>query len=189
MRQSQIWDDITSFDFKALWEDLKSLKNNTYKAEYLESEGTVPEDEIETADKLDYIQIDSLNKATLNFSGHSLETKKLCVTVLTSVITIMLGLYKTELEETLDMIRWVGATVVFIFYVVDCILYWYQDKLREGIIRQENNIRKRHHMDSLEFRRTKGRLFRTIINRSHFIYYALFVAIIVFTTYRIQNMK
>ncbi len=189
MKQSQIRDDIASFDLTGLWEDLKKLKNNTYKAEYLESEGEVPPNEIETADKLDYIQIDSLNKATLNFSGHSLETKKLCVTVLTSVITIMLGFYKTGPKETLNMVRWVGATVVFIFYVVDCFLYWYQDKLREGIIKQENNIRKRHNIDPLKFRQPKGRLFRTIINRSHFIYYALFAAIIAFTTYHIQNMK
>ena len=189
MRHSQIRDDITSFDIKGLWEDLQRLKRDIYRAEYLESEKEVPENEIETADKLDYIQIDSLNKATLNFSRHSLETKKLCVTVLTSVITIMLGFYKMEPKEILNMVRWVGATVVVIFYVVDCFLYWYQDKLREGIIKQENNIRKRHNIYTLEFRRPKGRFFRTMINRSHFIYYALFIAIIAFTTYHIQSMK
>lgn len=184
MNLSQTRDNIASFGFITdFLERRRESREKIYKAEYLEREDIVPEKEIATADKLDYIQIDNLNKATLNFSGHSLETKKLCVTVLTSVITILLGVYKDNPKDALNLIRILGLTVVVIFYIVDCILYWYQDKLRNGIIAQENNIRKRHNIKELEFRPSKKRVKRSMFNGSNFIYLALGVAVFGFTTF------
>ena len=56
------------------------------------------------ADELDKIQIEQLHKATLSFSNNSQENKKLCVTVLTAIYALLVGIYKEETLTYFDII-------------------------------------------------------------------------------------
>lgn len=130
-------------------------------------------------DELNKIQIEQLHKATLNFSDNSLETKKLCVAVLSGVFTIIAGINKDK-----PFCNWVqslalfGMLIPFLFYIVDAILWFYQSKLREKMINEENQIRKRYGIVDRKNDNqmcTFFRIIRALFNGSQTMYYGLIV--------------
>lgn len=107
----------------------------------------------ELEDELNRMQIDQLHNATLNFSNNSLETKKLCVTAEIASVTLWLGLYQSSSIDNLLLIISISSFLIaLLFYVVDIFLYYYQDKLRESMIHEENKIRQRHSLPLRTFR-------------------------------------
>ena len=128
----------------------------------------------EVADALNKIQIEQLHKATLNFSNNSLETKKLCITVEVAVFTLLTGIYKEKpLAELFVILRVFGVIVPTLFYIVDVVLYYYQDRLRTRMILEENEIRKRHQLDERKNSRNKYRVIRSFFNGSQIMYLGL----------------
>lgn len=135
------------------------------------------EEQIKVADELDKIQIDQLHKATLNFSNNSLETKKLCVTAQIAVYTLLAGIYKeSPLSSLVISLELVGFFIPVLFYAVDVVLYFYQDRLRENMNNKINSIRKRHGLKSEPIIRNKKRLWRSFINGSQVLYLGLLIA-------------
>lgn len=128
----------------------------------------------EVADELNKMQIEQLHKATLNFSNNSLETKKLCITVEVAVFTLLTGVYREKpFAELFVILRVFGVIVPTLFYIVDVVLYYYQDRLRANMIREENEIRKRHQLDERKNSRNNYRLFRSLFNGSQIMYLGL----------------
>jgi len=129
-------------------------------------------------DKLDWQTIDQLHNATLQISKQSFEIKKLCVVVLVSVLTLILKLLENQLDLSLFFI---SVIIISIFYFLDCLTYYYQDKLRGLMITTENKIRERYEVELRENKHEgETRLFRTVINLSHSIYLILLMLDIVF---------
>lgn len=134
-------------------------------------------------DSLNLKQIDQLHNATLNFSNNSLETKKLCVTAEIASITLLIGLHeKDKITNLLLLIGISGLIIALLFYIVDVCFYYYQDKLRNAMIKEENKIRERHDIRQREFgRRDKicDRVFRSIFNGSQIMYWILMLVSVV----------
>lgn len=134
--------------------------------------------DIEIYDELNKIQIDQLHKATLNFSDNSLETKKLCVTVESAVLTLLAGIYKNDSIDT-----WIKTATIFciiipiLFYLVDSVLWFYQNRLREKMLIEENEIRARHGLVSrnIEIMSNRKRVFKSLFNGSQIMYLGLVV--------------
>ncbi|MBM6722970.1 hypothetical protein, partial [Pseudoflavonifractor phocaeensis] len=132
-------------------------------------------------DSLNQKQIDQLHNATLNFSNNSLETKKLCVTAEIASVTILMGSHQNSKIDNLYIVLGVSSLMVaLLFYIVDIFFYYYQDKLREAMITEENKIRLRHGLPLRVFVRktimgNKGgcRVFRSIFNGSQIMYWIL----------------
>jgi len=133
-----------------------------------------------TADELDKIQIDQLHKATLNFSNNSLETKKLCVTVQIAVYTLLASIYKENtLSNLLISLEILGILIPILFYSVDVVLYFYQDRLRENMGKRINEIKKRNGLLILPSSKSKPRLLRSFFNGSQIIYLGLILVSII----------
>lgn len=134
-------------------------------------------------DSLNLKQIDQLHNATLNFSNNSLETKKLCVTAEIASITLLIGLHeKDKITNLLLLIGISGLIIALLFYIVDVFFYFYQDKLRTAMIKEENKIRDRHEIGRREFdRRDKmcDRVSRSILNGSQIMYWVLMLVSVV----------
>lgn len=134
------------------------------------------EEQKKIADELDKIQIDQLHKATLNFSNHSLETKKLCVTVQIAVYTLLAGIYKeSPLSNLVIALELLGILIPILFYAVDVVLYYYQDRLRENMNSKMNDIKKRHRLAAQAENRNKKRLLRSFFNGSQILYLGLII--------------
>ena len=137
------------------------------------------EDQRKIEDELSKIQIDQLHRATLNFSNNSLETKKLCVTVETSALTLVELLYKEQpFEDRMAVFMTFGILIPILFYFVDVFLYYYQDKLRAEMTKESNKIRERHEITFSEKKRSP-RLLRSLFNGSQLIYAALILMVII----------
>lgn len=134
-------------------------------------------------DSLNLKQIDQLHNATLNFSNNSLETKKLCVTAEIASITLLIGLHeKDKITNLLLLIGISGLIIALLFYIVDVCFYYYQDKLRNAMIKEENKIRDRHKIEQREFGRQDkmcGRVSRSIFNGSQIMYWILMLVSVV----------
>ena len=126
------------------------------------------------ADELDRVQIDQLHKATLNFSNNSLETKKLCVTVQIAVYTLLASIYKENALSNLRIsLELLGVLIPVLFYFVDVVLYFYQDRLRENISTKINEIKKRNGLPIQSLSQRKPRLLRSFFNGSQILYWGL----------------
>lgn len=134
-------------------------------------------DKIAVEDSLNRMYIEQLHNATLNFSKTSLEIKKLCVTVEITSVTLIVGLYQNDKIDSLySMLSYSTLMIAVLFYFVDIVLYYYQDKLRAMMIDEENKIRLRHGLQIKSFGRDavfKGRVRRSITNCSQIIYWIL----------------
>ena len=132
------------------------------------------------ADELDKIQIDQLHKATLNFSNNSLETKKLCVTVQIAVYTLLAGIYKeSPLSNLVIALELLGILIPVLFYAVDVVLYFYQDRLRENMNKRMDEIKKRNGLPVRSENGSKRRLFRSFFNGSQILYLGLIIVSII----------
>lgn len=136
---------------------------------------------VQIADELDRIQIEQLHRATLNFSSNSLETKKLCVTAEVAVCTLLAGIYKDNLQNFIRVAQLMGVLIPLLFYSVDVVLYFYQDRLRENMMKLENQIRKRHHLQLCCGSSSKAfsRLARSFFNGSQIMYFGLIMMAVV----------
>lgn len=140
------------------------------------NQGTLSEEQKKISDELDKIQIDQLHKATLNFSNNSLETKKLCVTVQIAVYTLLAGIYKdSPLSNLVIALELLGILIPILFYAVDVVLYYYQDRLRENMNNKMNDIKKRHRIVVQPSNRNNKRLLRSFINGSQILYLGLII--------------
>lgn len=143
-----------------------------------EENNSLNHEDILIADELNKIQIEQLHKATLNFSGNSLETKKLCVTVEIAALTSITGIYKNlQLEDLIGIIKIFAFIVPLLFYLVDIVFYFYQNRLREKMIIEENEIRRRHHLSTryLKTGSKFSRLLHSVFNKSQIMYWGLIV--------------
>ena len=164
----------------------------TYKVSVAPSEvnepkgdNTVTSDTGEIEDRLNEIQIEQLHRATLNFSNNSLETKKLCMTVMSAVFTTFVSIYSSFPSDKRWMLKACIIAIPLFFYVVDVVFYFYQDSLREKMIKEENEIRKRHGLELRTFRKKdltnskdltdSKRLGRSLFNKSQIMYGLLLV--------------
>lgn len=138
-------------------------------------------------DSLNLKQIDQLHNATLNFSNNSLETKKLCVTAEIASITLLIGLHeKDKITNLFLLIGISGLIIALLFYIVDVCFYYYQDKLRDTMVKEENKIRCRHSLPVQEFNRQTivgnkicNRVFRSLLNGSQIMYWILMLVSVV----------
>lgn len=143
-------------------------------------------------DSLNRMQIDQLHNATLNFSNNSLETKKLCVTAQIASVTILVGFHaNNKLDNLYGILGASSLLIALLFYIVDIFLYYYQDKLRDAMIKEENKIRLRHGLPLQVFARKQkskktkcilkklnpktNRMVRSILNGSQVMYWILIV--------------
>ncbi len=140
-------------------------------AEYLREESVVETNKDDTADRIAYVQIDNLNKAVLNFSDNSLEIKKMCVTVLVAAITVIVGIFKDDYSKIVIVSMIAIPFIMFLFYIVDAVMYWFQDKLREGIVNKENAIKERHNLEPGKYKNPKARIWRVLFNGSNLVYF------------------
>ena len=131
----------------------------------------------DTKDKLSWDKIHQLHEAVSNFSKQSFDIKKLWITVEVSAITLMMSLKVKDFK----FIVMVSFAVLIFFYLLDSMTYYYQDKLREGIAKEQNAIRKRNSIIEEKVERTNWRFFRSLVNWSHLLYY--FVITILIVTY------
>lgn len=140
------------------------------------NQGTLSEEQKKISDELDKIQIDQLHKATLNFSNNSLETKKLCVTVQIAVYTLLAGIYKdSPLSNLVIALELLGILIPILFYAVDVVLYYYQDRLRENMNNKMNDIKERHRIVVQPSNRNNKRLLHSFINGSQILYLGLII--------------
>lgn len=121
----------------------------------------------EVEDKLSWDKIHQLHEAVSNFSKQSFDIKKLWITVEVSVVTLLFSLKVHDPK----VIVFIMAIVLLFFYLLDCMTYYYQDKLREKMAREQNEIRKRNGIKKEKEERTTWRLLRSLINWSHLLYY------------------
>lgn len=84
-----------------------------------------------------------LHSVVLNFSINSMELKKMCVTTLVAVVTILFAFFKDK-PVTYIMIRntcWGLFAITVLFYLVDVYTYYYQKKLRDIMSDLESQIK------------------------------------------------
>lgn len=130
----------------------------------------------DTQDQLSWDKIRQLHEAVSNFSKQSFDIKKLWITVEVSAITLM----KSLNMEDFKFIVTVSFAILIFFYLLDSMTYYYQDKLREGIAKEQNAIRKRNGVKEEKVERTNWRFLRSLVNWSHLLYYIV-VAILIFS--------
>lgn len=130
----------------------------------------------DTQDQLSWDKIHQLHEAVSNFSKQSFDIKKLWITVEVSAITLM----KTLNVEDIKFIVMVSFAILIFFYLLDSMTYYYQDKLRESIAKEQNSIRRRNGVKEEKVERTNWRFLRSLVNWSHLLYYIV-VAILIFS--------
>ena len=134
------------------------------------SKGNVPDQSIQ--DELDKLVVEQLHKATLNFSAESQETKKLCVTLVAAIFTLLAAFSKTVLRNLEINSIWIAllcASIPLLFWVVDTVTYYYQKKLRYQMQDKLNAIRKRYAIP-IENNEKKASVFRSFFNSSNLMY-------------------
>ena len=129
----------------------------------------------DTKDKLSWDKINQLHEAVSNFSKQSFDIKKLWITVEVSAITLMMSLKVKDFK----FIVIVSIAVLIFFYLLDSMTYYYQDKLREGIAKEQNSIRKRNGIIEEKLERTNWRFIRSLVNWSHLLYYIVITILVV----------
>lgn len=130
------------------------------------------------SNELKKIQINQLHNATLNISNNSLETKKLVVTSITAVCTILIGLYKEHIYEQIYLLLALIFAIVVLFYLVDICFYFYQDRLRENIDRKMNDMYREYQLEEINLDKYKNRIKRSMFNYSHMLYFLIMSLII-----------
>jgi len=123
-------------------------------------------------DDLDKLVVDQLHKATLNFSAESQETKKLCVTLVATIFTLLAAFSKTVLRNLEINSIWIAllcASIPLLFWIVDTVTYYYQKKLRYQMQDRLNAIRKRYAIPE-EKSEKRANVFRSFFNSSNLMY-------------------
>ena len=129
-----------------------------------------------------------LHNVVLCFSNNSMEIKKLCVSTLVAVPTILFAFFKDK-NITIDIIRYTCfglLAITILFYFVDVYTYYYQKKLRDLMSRIESEMKGfpdsniQNECDRCKnLKEVKSRLKISLINWSNLIYYILFVLLVI----------
>lgn len=137
--------------------------------------------------------IEQLHATTLNISGQSFQIKKLCIVTLTSVSAFFKAF---SVSTALLSLASFGIAITLLFYIVDSFMYYYQRNLRKAMIKEENEIYKRHNINQYYYRKELKNTdyLSAFFNLSHTIYYILiiiFVGLFIFnkTFYTIVFIK
>lgn len=124
------------------------------------------------ADDLTWKTIDQLHNATSNFSKQSFDIKKVCLTVEVAAMTLI----GNFVDDKLDLALFVAGLIIpLIFYFLDCTTYYYQDSLRGKMIKEENLFRARYGLSIKDNPHESRKIFRSVLNWSHWIYLALII--------------
>jgi len=123
-------------------------------------------------DELNWNQINQLHNATSVLSKQSFEIKKICLTLEIASLTLMAKFSNNTLDYSFFI---AGLIIPFTFYILDVMTYFYQDRLREKMIIEENKIRVRNDQDEKINDKNKFRFYRSIKNSSHLIYLVLII--------------
>lgn len=121
-------------------------------------------------DELNWNQIEQLHNATAALSKQSFEIKKICLTLEVASLTLIAKFLNNNLDLSLFV---TGLIIPVFFYLLDTMTYYYQDKLRSKMIKEENIIRVRYQEEEKENPHNSWRLLRSFFNHSHWIYLAL----------------
>ncbi len=131
-------------------------------------------------EQLNWKEIDQLAAATLQFSNHCLEYKKLCVTLIVAVPTLLLKLTNDRLDTSV----FVAAMLIAVsFLVVDAQAYYYQELLRATMRTKAEKVRAIRQEQALiagvgmplTNRSAATRRWRSFVNPSQMPYYILLI--------------
>jgi hypothetical protein len=84
-------------------------------------------------------QIDQLGTATLQFSNHCLEYKKLCVGLTTAVPALLIKLTNNHLDTSIFV---AALLIALTFWVIDAQAYFYQESLRVRMLIIADGLRQ-----------------------------------------------
>lgn len=139
-------------------------------------------------DELNMEQIRQLHNATLNFSNQCTEIKKLYVTVIIAVITLLFNIFKDN-YYSISFYKLISILILCIsalFYLLDVCSYYYQKKLRNIMSNQEDEIKKRHNIKVASNSTVKSNItLKSLFNNSMLIYYIIFLLALLFLLYLI----
>jgi len=133
-------------------------------------------------DDCDKRQIEQLHRVVLNFSNQSFEMKKMSVTLEVPALTLVTTVFKDNLSDPLyvRIVLMVGIGIPLLFFIIDAITYYYQDKLRKQMHIIDNRIRIRHGLELVRNERFDksrsvlgeicNRIFRSVFEDSSQIY-------------------
>ena len=92
----------------------------------------------------------------------------------------MAGIYKeSPLSNLVIALELLGILIPVLFYAVDVVLYFYQDRLRENMNKRMDEIKKRNGLPVRSENRSKRRLFRSFFNGSKILYLGLIIVSII----------
>lgn len=133
-----------------------------------------------TLDDLSKENIRQLHNVVLNFSSQSTEIKKLFITVEIAVLSLIVTLFKDNYSNLYFIYSICITSIIttILFFIIDSTTYFYQDKLRYKMLKEENKIRARNNLELNDYPRSNNdldRLKRSIFNTSHIIYYLLMI--------------
>ncbi|MFZ1784294.1 MAG: hypothetical protein WAU23_03765 [Ferruginibacter sp.] len=122
-------------------------------------------------DEIDWKIIDQLHTATVNFSSTSLELKKMLFILIGIAVPSLIKLAGDKLDKSLFVTIYI---LTLLFWILDSLTYYYQEKLREKMDKHFSNIKNRNTPSAennpdftLENSRTsKFRLWRSFFNPS-----------------------
>lgn len=122
-------------------------------------------------DELSWDTIHQFHTAISNFSKQSFDIKKLFITVVISALTLIYSISKS-----IDLSLFVTvAIIVGLFYSLDSMTYYYQDKLRAKMAEEQNKIRERNGIPIIAYHRNDWRFFRSLFNWSHLLYASILI--------------
>lgn len=134
-------------------------------------------------DQLNMEQIRQLHNATLSFSNQCTEIKKLYITVMLAVITLIFNIFKDNFLS-IDFYKLVSILILgisILFYLLDVCSYYYQRKLRNLMSNKENEIKKRHNIMVISNSNDKSnKIKKSFCNSSMLIYYLIFSSALLF---------
>lgn len=146
---------------------------------------------IETLIQINWKQIDQLHDAVTLFSKTSFEIKKLLVVIIGILLPFI-----NKIEKEMPFNLYIVIFIISIFWLLDSITYYYQEKLRWIIDKKTTKILSLSSIDnlnreynkndfiSLSKYRQKYRLVRSVFNPSSLIFYLgliLFLLLIYYT--------
>lgn len=121
-------------------------------------------------DVLTIKKIDQLHNATSMFSKQSFEIKKVFLTIEVAALTLISNFVETELYLALFV---TALIIALIFYLLDSVTYYYQNKLRGIMVDEENQFRTRNLIQPILNPHSHKALCSSFINWSHWIYLAV----------------
>lgn len=139
--------------------------------------------------KIDFVnrKIDQYNSVITQFSKYSFSIKQLCVTIIGICVTFFTASFKDKTLENLPIILLTTIVITFLFYVIDCFTYYYQDVMQQNLFKEEVKLYHLTNKDTslsflnmciskeIRFSGKFSRLYRCIFSFSNLIYLVVIV--------------